>query len=50
MKEAARSFASNNQADNALDIANKNRERIKKFQTFDLSYFNGRTYLIMMDG
>ena len=35
MKETARSFARNNKVDNALDIAGKNRGRIKKLQTFD---------------
>ena len=30
--------------DAALDIVDKNREKIKKLQTFDLRYFNGRRY------
>ena len=50
MKETTRSFARNTKVDNALDIASKNRGRIKKLQTFDWSYFYGRKYFIIMDG
>ena len=42
IKEAAKSVARKSQLDNALDIADKSREKIRKLQTFDLSYFNGR--------
>ena len=37
-------LASKSHIDAALDIADKNREKIKKLQTFDLRYFNGRRY------
>ena len=40
MKNAAERLASKCQADNALDTADKNREKVRKLQTFDLSYFN----------
>ena len=39
MQKAAKSLASKSQVDSALDIADKSREKIKKLQTFDLSYF-----------
>lgn len=42
IKEATKSLACKSQVDNLLDIAGKNRE--KKLQTFDLSYFNGGMY------
>ena len=32
------------QLENALDLGDKNREKIKKLQTFDLTYFNGECY------
>ena len=32
------------QVDNALDIADKNREKMKKLPMFDLSYFIGKSY------
>ena len=44
MKELAKSFASKSQVDNALNMAETNREKIKKNQTFGLSYFDGRSY------
>ena len=43
-QEAAKCLVSKSQVDNALDIAGKNREKIKKLQTFDFSYFIGRRY------
>ena len=43
MKEATKNVASKNQVDAALDIADKNGKKIKRLQTFDLSYFNGRS-------
>ena len=43
MKQGAKSFACKCQVDNALDRADKNRE--KKLKTFDLSYLlNGRYF------
>ena len=49
--EAAKIFACKNQVDNRLYTAGKNREKIKKLQekikklqTFDLSYFSGKSY------
>ena len=44
MKEAAKSLASKSEIDNALYIADKNREKIKKLKTFDLSYLSGKIY------
>ena len=47
MKEATKSLATKTQADTALEIANKNGEKIKtNLQVFDLSYFNGGKYLV----
>ena len=43
MKEAVKS-ASKSQVDNALDIADKNIEKMKKLQTFNLSNFSRRSY------
>lgn len=42
MEVAAKSLARKSQVNNALDKANKIREKIKKCQTFDLSYFTGQ--------
>ena len=42
--EAAKIFACKNQVNNRLYTAGKNREKIKKLQTFDLSYFSGKSY------
>ena len=44
MKVAKKSLARKVQVYNVVDIADKNREKIKKLQIFDLSYFNGRRY------
>ena len=44
MKEAAKSLASKSEIDNALYIADKNREKIKQLKTFDLSYLSGKIY------
>ena len=44
MKEAAKSLASKSEIDNALYIADKNREKIKKLKTSDLSYLSGKIY------
>ena len=44
IKEIAKSFASESQVDNALEIADKNREKIKKLQTTDFSCFTGKNY------
>ena len=43
MKEAAKNLASKSEVDGALDIAHffEEKEKEKKPQTFDLSYFNG---------
>lgn len=37
-------FATKKQIEHALYLWNKNREKIKKDQTFDLSYFIGTSY------
>ena len=43
MKQEAKSLASTGQVDTAaLDIADKNREKMKKLPTFDLSHFNSK--------
>ena len=51
--EIAKSFASKNHVDNALNMADKNREKIEKIQRFYLSYFIGNDVslvtLIMTD-
>ena len=44
MKEAAKSLVNKSQVDDALDIADKNREKLIKCQTFDLSFLNGKKY------
>ena len=44
IKREMKRLSSKCQVDAALDKADNRREKIKKFQTFDLSYFNGRKY------
>ena len=44
IKEAAKIFASKSHVDNDFYIAEKNREEIKKLQTFNLSHFIGKSY------
>ena len=44
MAEASKIFVTKKQVKNALDLRNKNREKIKKLQTFDLRYFIGTSY------
>ena len=44
MKEAAKNLVSKSQVDTSIDTADKNREKMKKLQTFDLSYFVGKSY------
>ena len=44
MKKSSKTTCKENQVDNALDIADKNREDMKRLQAFDLSYFNDRRY------
>ena len=44
IEEAAKNLIIKSQVDNVLDIADKSKEKIEKFQTFYLSYFNGRRY------
>ena len=38
MKEAEKSLASNTEVNNALDLEDKNKEKMEKLQTFDLGY------------
>ena len=44
MKREAKSLANKSQADAVLKIADKQREKSKEFQMFDLSYFNDGNY------
>ena len=44
MAEALKNFATKKQVENAFELGYKNREKIEKLQTFDLSYFVGKTY------
>ena len=44
MKEAVKSLASRSQVDNALDVGGKNIKNIEKLQTFDSSYFLGKSH------
>ena len=44
MKKTAKSLASKIQVDDVIDIADKNRERIEKLQTFYVSCLYGRRY------
>ena len=44
MKQEVKSLASESQVDNAFHRADKNREKIKKLQTFNLRYFIGKSY------
>ena len=44
MKGATKSLVTKTQADTALEMADKNKEKKKILQAFDLSYFNGRRY------
>ena len=44
INEAAKILASKSQVDNALNIADKNREKIEKLHRFDLRYFDGKMH------
>ena len=44
VKQEGKSLASKSQVDNALDKADKNREKIKNLWTFNLHYFTGIRY------
>ena len=44
MKEAAKTLSSKTGASNALDLEDKNKKNIEKLQTFDSSYFLGKSY------
>ena len=44
MKETAKSLAHTSQVNAALDTAFTSRDKITKLQTFESSYFIGRTY------
>ena len=41
MTEASNNLKSKNQVENTLELGDKNKEKIKNFQTFDLSYSIG---------
>ena len=34
---------------NTLNLGDKNREKIKKLQTFNITYFLGQNFLVMMN-
>ena len=44
IKQEVKSLASKSQEDAALDIGDKYREKIKKFETFNVSYFLGKSF------
>ena len=44
IKEAPKSITSKIQVDNVPDIADKNKEKTKKLQTFDLRYLFGKSH------
>ena len=41
MVETSKKFATKNQVEIALDLEHENRDKTKRIQTFDLSYFIG---------
>ena len=45
MAEVSKKRATKKQVQNEFDLGNKNREKIKNLQTFDLIYFIGKSYL-----
>ena len=45
MAEASKNLATTNQVKTVLDWGDKNREKLKRLQEFDLSYFIGKNYL-----
>ena len=44
MAEASKNLAVKKQVENAPDLQDKNGNKITKFQTFDASYFIGKSY------
>ena len=44
MKEATKTFSSKIEAGNVLDLEDKNKKKIGKLQTFDSSYFLGKSH------
>ena len=44
MKESEKGLSSKPEVNSVLNLGNKNREKYKKLQTFDLSYFVGKIY------
>ena len=44
MAAALKNIATEKQVENAFDLGDKNREKIKNIQKFDLSYFMGKCY------
>ena len=44
MAEALKNLTTKSQVKTALDLGDKNMEKIKKLQTFDLSFFVGECY------
>ena len=45
---AKANLATNSNVGTISQRANKNKEKIEKLQTFDLSYFLGKIFLVMM--
>ena len=45
MAKALKKLATHKEVENALDLQDEKREKIKKLQTFDLDYFNGKSCL-----
>ena len=48
MKEASKTIGNKNEAGIAVELGNKNGEKIEKLQTFDLTYFIGKVISTMM--
>ena len=46
IKKAVKNLVSKTQEDNTLNITDKNREKVKKFQMYNLSYASGK-YLFL---
>ena len=45
MAEVSKNLATTNQVKTVFDRGDKNREKLKRLQEFDLSYFIGKNYL-----
>ena len=48
MKEASKTIGNKNEAGTAVELGDKNGEKIEILQTFDLTYFIGKVISTMM--